>query len=374
MTKKRDFLTLVTNLALVLLNSVKRIPTWQTLLKLGWRIFSITLWAILILIVLSSFGRHFAFGNTLAAPVANTTGVASKFTIAATQTDKLTVELDAALVAARKAALTAASDELDTWINGLMSRVDSSQDVDFLDWYFGYWTQKKFGLDGTLQTGKRVLSKNSPTAKEKIQKEVLEEFTNRVLQPELAKLELKTISRDISQIYTSELQRNFEKIRIKYNIPKVDWNEYLQGVTVLVTNVEGKQVPLQLKAFTIGSLGSGALLTKATVVLFEKMTGKIATKALVSTSFLGKTGGLVGGEFLGPLATMAIIAWDVVDVHNTEVKYRPILKQNIEGYFSLMKKDILNNEQSGIQKVILDIEKSVRKGMSGSRLPSLNWG
>ncbi len=164
MTKKRDFLTLATNLALVLLNSVKRIPTWQTLLKLGWRIFSITLWAILILIVLSSFGRYFALGNTLGNSVANTTGVASKFTIAATQKDKLTVELDAALVEARKSALTAASDELDTWIHGLMSRVDSSQDVDFLDWYFGYWTQKKFGLDGNGTKKSCKLCRISTTA------------------------------------------------------------------------------------------------------------------------------------------------------------------------------------------------------------------
>ncbi len=357
MTKKRDFLTLATNLVLVLLNSVKRIPTWQTLLKLGWRIFSITLWAILILVILSSFGRHFAFGNTLAVPVANTAKAASNSTVVIQA-----VELDAALSAAREAALKTASSELDIWINALMSRVDSSQDVDFLDWYFGYWTQQKFGLDGMLQNGKRVLSKNSPTAKEKIQQEVLEEFTKRVLQPELAELELKTISRDISQIYTSELQRNLENIRVKYDIPKVNWDEYLQGVTVVATNIEGKQIPLRLKVSTIGGLGSG--------VLIGKMVGKIAAKGAAKTSVgvLGK----FSSNLLGPLASVAIIAWDATDIHNTEVKYRPILKQNIEDYFSLMKKDILNNEESGIQKVILDIEKSVRKKMSGSHLPSLS--
>ncbi|MDB9496333.1 hypothetical protein PN441_06765 [Spirulina major CS-329] len=372
MAKGKAFLSLAANL--VLLDTVEIIPTWRRLLKLGWRIVSTILWGILILIILSSLGRYFAFGS-VPSSVSNPVGVSDSSTVAI-QADKLTLEIDNALVAAREAALTTASDELDQWVDSLMNRVDSSQDGDFLDWYFGYWTQQKFGLDGTLQAGKRVFNKNLPTAKEKIQEEVLQEFTNRVLRPEIARLELKTISRDISQIYTSELQRNLEKIRIKYNIPKANWNEYLENVTVLVTNIEGRQVPLQLKAFTIASLGGGALLAKAAIVAIEKVTAKVATKvvAKASASFLGKAGALVGGELLGPVVTVAIIVWDAVDIHNTEVNYRPILKQNIEDYFNLMKRDILGDEENGIQKVILDIENSIRKGMSGSRLPFLSRG
>jgi len=371
-TKKGAFLALATNL--VLLDTVAIIPTWQRFLKLGWRIFSSILWGILILIILSSFGRYFVFGSTPSS-VSNSVGVSDSSTVAI-KADKLTLEIDDALMAAREAALTTASNELDQWVDSLMIRVDSSQDGDFLDWYFGYWTQQKFGLDGTLQAGKRVFNKNLPTAKEKIQEEVLQEFTNRVLRPEIAKLELKTISRDISQIYTSELQRNLEKIRIKYNIPKANWNEYLENVTVLVTNIDGRQVPLQLKAFTIASLGGGALLAKAAIVAIEKVTAKVATKvvAKASASFLGKAGALVGGELLGPVVTVAIIVWDAVDIHNTEVNYRPILKQNIEDYFNLMKRDVLGDEENGIQKVILDIENSIRKGMKGSRSPFLFRG
>lgn len=378
--KGKAFLSLAANL--VLLDTVEIIPTWQRFLKLGWRIVSTILWGILILIILSSLGRYFAFGS-VPSSVSNPAGVSDSSTVAI-QADKLTLEIDNALVAAREAALTTASDELDQWVDSLMNRVDSSQmnrvdssqDGDFLDWYFGYWTQEKFGLDGTLQAGKRVFNKNLPTAKEKIQEEVLQEFTNRVLRPEIAKLELKTISRDISQIYTSELQRNLEKIRIKYNIPKANWNEYLENVTVIVTNIEGRQVPLQLKAFTIASLGSSALLAKAAIVAIEKVTAKVSTKvvAKASTTFLGKAGALVGGELLGPVVTVAIIVWDAVDIHNTEVNYRPILKQNIEDYFNLMKRDILSDEENGIQKVIFDIENSIRKGMNSSRLPFLSRG
>lgn len=369
-TKKSGFLTLATNVILV--GSVEVIPAWKRSLKLGWRVISTVLWGILILIVLSSFGRYFAFGSIPTSKAeTNNIGVMASDPTISIQRDKFTVDLDAALVAAREAALMTASDELDRWVSGLMSRVDSKQDGDFLDWYFGYWTQQKFGLGGTWQAGKRVLNKRLPTAKEKIQEEVLQEFTNRVLRPEVAKLELKTISKEISQTYTSGLQQNLETIRIKYNIPKANWEEYLQNVTVLVTNIEGKQVPLQLKVFTVAGLGGAALLAKASVVAIEKVTAKIATKvvAKASASFLGKAGALVGGELLGPVVTVVIIAWDAIDIHNTEVSYRPILKQNIEDYFNLMKTDILSDEENGIQKVILDIENSVRKGISGFRLP-----
>ena len=71
--------------------------------------------------------------------------------------------------------------------------------------------------------------------------------------------------------------------------------------------------------------------------------------------------------------TIALVAWDAVDIHNTEVKNRPELKQNIKDYFDVMKEDILADRENGIQKVILDIETSVKKGMSASHFPFLNF-
>ncbi len=369
--KEHEFLTLAANL--ILLESTQVVPIWKKLFKLGWRIISTILWVILILIVLSSFGRYFAFGSTLTlTSVTNTVGVVTASSTIAVQGDKFTVDIDTALKSARDAALKTASDELDKWVSGLMSRVDNStEDSDFLDWYFGYWTQQTLGLDGILQAGKRVFNKNLPTAKEKIQEKVIKELTNRVFRPEIAKLELKNISRDISQIYTNELQQNFENLRVKYNIPKADWEKYLQDVTVIVANIEGKQVPLELKAFTIAGLGGAALLTKAAVVAIDKVTAKVATKVLAKASsmFLGKAVALVGGQLLGPVVTVGIIVWDAIDIHNTEVKYRPMLEKNIEDYLNSMKRDIFGDEENGIQKVILDIENSVRKGINRTPLP-----
>jgi hypothetical protein len=361
---------------LVLGSTSTTVFTEQGLSKLGLRIFSGILWGILILILLSSLGRYLAFKDTVSLTVNTPSTLSTATTTRSTKTSQLLSDVNSALATAREAALQNASDELDRWIGSLMNRVDSDKDDDFLDWYFGYWTQQKFGLSGILQAGKRVFNKDLPTTKETIQAEVLQEFTNRVLRPEIAKLELKAIAKDISDIYIGKLQQNLEKIRIRYKIPAANWEKYLEDATLLVTNVEGEQVPLQLKAFTVASLGGGALLTKAAIAAIEKVTTKVATKVVAKTgsSILGKAGALVGGELLGPVVTIAIVAWDAIDIHNTGANYRPVLRKNIEEYFHLMKQDILGDEKNGIQRVILDIESSIRKTIIGFQFPSLFRG
>jgi hypothetical protein len=368
--KENSFVVIISSL--MFLNYVRIIPLWKKLLKLIWTTVSAVLWAILILIILSSFGRYLAFGSTLDAHAANNTlrPTTSK-SGALPQSKQLSLDFDAALQSARKEALKTASDELDVWISSLMYRVDNpDEDTDFLDWYFGYWTQQKFGLEGIVQQAKRIFNPNTLTAKDKIQEEVLQEFTVRVLRPEIAKLELKKISRDVSQVYTNELQQNFDKVRIKYDIPKADWEQYLQNVTVTITDIQGKQTSLELKAFTIASLGGTALLAKTAIIGIEKVTAKVATKALAKagTSFLGKAASI---EF-GPFVIVAIALWDAIDIHNTEVQYRPILKRNIEDHFNSIKTDILDDDEHGIQKLVLDIENSIRRGIDGSRFPFFN--
>jgi hypothetical protein len=161
------------------------------------------------------------------------------------------------------------------------------------------------------------------------------------------------------------LWNNLENVRIRYNIPTADWNSYLQGLTVSVTDFDGRQVPLTLKAFTVGSIGSSVALLLA----IEKMTAKIGANvvAQAAASFSAKLGAFAAGEFLGPAVVVAITAWDAIDIHNTEVKNRPELRQNIEDYFKAMKRDILEDEENGIQKLISNIETSVRKSVANSR-------
>lgn len=375
LAESKLFETLIINA--VLSNLVEKPPFWKLILVSIWRVISILLWVILILVVLSSLGRHLAFGESsvsVAKSKANV-GIESGESLRQVQENDIKADLDTALVESRKTALRVASNELDTWIADLMKRVDDpGSDGDFLDWYFGYWTQQKFGLDAVTTWGIRRLNKNSPTVKERIQETVLQEFTNVVFRPEIAKLELKTISRDISQIYTSELRKNLEKVRIQYHIPTADWNSYLQGLTISVTDFDGRQVPLNLKALTVGSIGGSVVLAKGSLLAIEKVTAKIGAKvvAKAAASISAKVGTFAGGELLGPAATVAILAWDAWDIHTTEVENRPELRRNIQDYFKVMKRDILGDEENGIQKLISDIETSVRKSVTTSRFPFLN--
>lgn len=359
----------------VLSNLIEQPPFWKLIIILVWRVTSILLWTILILVVFSSIGRQLAFGETsISVSTPKSVEIENVKLIHQIKEKNIKIDLDTALIESRQTALKVASNELDTWKDDLMKKVDDPKnDSDFLDWYFGYWTQQEFGIDALKSWMNHQFSKNSPTAKEKIQETVLQEFTNRVLRPEIAKLELKNISRDISQVYTNELRKNLDKVRIRYNVPTADWNSYLQGLTVSVTNFNGRQVPLNLKAITIGSVGGTAILAKGSLLAIEKVTAKIGAKVFTkaAASVSAKVGAFAGGEFLGPAATVGILAWDAIDIHNTEVKSRPVLKQSIEAYFNEMEKDILGDGENGIQKMILDIETNVRNGIKASHFPFL---
>ena len=169
------------------------------------------------------------------------------------------------------------------------------------------------------------------------------------------------------------MQKKLSKIRIRYNVPQSEWNSYLESLTVLITDFSGRQVSQNLKVITIGTMGSSAVIAKGSLLAFEKVTAKIGAKAVskAAASITAKVGAFTGSEFLGPGATVAVLVWDAIDIHKTEVENRPILKQNIENYFDEMTKDILKDEQNGIQKVILDLESNIKNGITASHFPFL---
>ncbi len=357
---------------------VVKIAPWKIIFVSVWQVISVLLWVILILVIVSSLGRHLAFGESFISVTTLGTNVEAENRVNLRQMkeDNIKTDLDTALAESRKIALKVASDDLGIWIADLMKRVDDPAiDGDFLDWYFGYWTQQKFGLDAATTWAIHKFNKDYPTVKNKIQETVLQEFTNKVLRPEIAKLELKAIARDVSQVYTDELRKNFEKVRIRYNIPTSDWNSYLGDLKVSITNFDGRQVSLDLKAFTVGSIGASALLAIGSLAAIHKVTATVGAKAgsKAATTVSAKALAFAGSEFLGPAITVAILVWDAIDIHNTEVQYRPQLKQNIEDYLKGMKGDILGNEQSGIQKLISEIESSAKKSVANSHFPWLNF-
>ena len=102
-------------------------------------------------------------------------------------------EVDQAIATAitdtRKSTEAFASQQLDEWIAVFMERVDT----DFLDWYFSYWTQQLFGLEGLWQYGVNYFFENQPTAAEKLTEEIQEEFSKRVLRPQIAQLKIHAL-------------------------------------------------------------------------------------------------------------------------------------------------------------------------------------
>ena len=361
----------------VLSSLTEKLPIWKSILISAWRIFSVLLWAILILIVISSLGRSLAFGATsipsitVATPQSIT--VQHETPLDQRQENKVKVDLNTALTKSREQSLKVASKELDRWIVKLMKKVDDpNNNHDFLDWYFGYWTQQGFGLNAVAASGIHLIDKNSPNAQSKLQENVRKEFTNRVFRPEIAKLELKNISRRVSLAYANELEKNIEDVRIVNKISTADWDGYLQGLAISIADVNGRP-PLNVKAFSIGSASGTLLLAKSTLIAIEKVSAKIGAKILtkVLTSLSVKVGIISGSNVLAPLATIAIVTWDAIDIHNTGTEYRPILKNSIQDYFKEMKGEILTDGENGIEKLISDTENNIRRGVNAFHFPFL---
>jgi hypothetical protein len=278
--------------------------------------------------------------------------------------EKLNEEISAALIKPRDVALDSASEGLDNWVEEIMGRVDP----DFLDWYFGYWTQQKMQLASIYNNAFHLVYKKHPSAEEKIHEEIVREFQKRVLQQNISQLELETIAQQAMNQYVETLRHELSLIAIRYKIPKAEWDRYLDDITILSKTFEGRRtVPLTLKA--IVSYSSTIMVSRQMRFIagsIERKAGtQVGTEAvsmgvvIPSACVFGRATMKVMEKFLTPVVVVAILAWDVLDHHRMEAEYRPILKENIRKYFCTVKETILNDEESGILATILDIEKNV---------------
>ena len=278
--------------------------------------------------------------------------------------EKLDEEMSAALMKARNVALNTASEGLDKWVEEMMGRVDP----DFLDWYFGYWTQQKMQLASIYHDAFHLIYKKHPSAEEKIHEEIAEEFQKHVLQPNISQLELEAIAQQAMNQYVETLRQELSVIAIRYRIPKAEWDRYLDDIAILSKAFEGRRtVPLTLKA--VISYGSAILVSRQMSLMAEGIGGKVGPQvASIETvspypwTFGGTTAKFID-KFFTPIVILAVLAWDVWDHHRMEVEYRPILKENIRKYLHNVKETILNDEENGIMATILDVEDNVLKGM-----------
>lgn len=335
----------------------QRIHAWSNLLKA----LSKFLWIIVIVIVLAAVGKMFIFksGKEVIPP-----GPVKKTAVEKIDWGTVNKAIEKTLMDARKETEEMASAKLDFWIEKNMERVDN----DFLEWYFGYWNQQKLGLQGLLAQVMHWVDGDNPSAAEKLTEVVQEEFTNRVIRPQIAQLELERTVNEIVSHYCSILKGKLEEIPLEYKIERADWDRYIGDISVMVKNVEAnRSTPLPLKAIVGITAGGTLILFKSLKPVIMKIGGKISSKLAAKTagSMAAKTGGKVaakaGGKFLGTIVAVGIIIWDVWDHYSTKKNAKPVLRQNIHDYLKEVKENILHDPDYGIMTIIYGMEQGISR-------------
>ncbi|MCP4152818.1 MAG: hypothetical protein GY757_34110 [bacterium] len=255
-----------------------------------------------------------------------------------------------------------ASGKLDLWINKNMDRVDN----DFLDWYFGYWTQQGLGIKGLLAQVMHWVDDDNPTAAERITQVVQQEFTTRVIRPQIAQLEMERLIDELIVFYSNTLKGKLEQIPTEYKISPADWDRYIGDISVMIKSVEAnRSTSIPIKALVGVSTGGAVLVINSLKPVISKIGGKISSKLAgkAAAKMAAKTGGKVaaktGGKFLGTIIAVGIIVWDVWDHYSTKKKAKPVLRQNILDYLKEVKQSILNDPSFGIMTILYGMEKSI---------------
>jgi hypothetical protein len=324
------------------------------------KILTNTIWILIVVVVLAAIGRY------LLAKDADRTEKATRpsekpivQTIPWHEVDKAVA---AAITETRKSTETYAGQQLDAWMADLMKRVDT----DFLDWYFSYWTQQLLGLAGLWQYGVQYFFEEQPSAAEKLTEEIQEEFSKRVLRPQIAELELERIVRDTANHYIDQLRSNLATVPTSYKIPHAEWDRYLEGIALTTAGTDGnRQTPITLKALTASGAGGAVLLAGKMKILVSNLSSKVMAKSAgkAASKMAAKTGSKVaakaGGKFLGTIVGVGVLVWDVWDHNQTKKENRPILRQAMADYFTELKDILLNDPEAGIMTTFNDLEKQV---------------
>lgn len=323
-------------------------------------------WLAVLLVILAGIGKIIVFLGMDEVDQALKNGTSTTDTQRPTRptVDWRRVDADVAeaVEKAGDAAESFATELLGEWINSFMERVDN----DFLDWYFSYWTQQVMGLRGLWQSGVHFFFSSQPTAAEKITETVQNQFANQVLRPEIAQMELEKIARRTVDLYVDALRQNLERIPETYNIPRAEWERYLDEFAMMTARTDGsRSVPLTLKTLVASGAGGTVLVGAEIGKMAGKVMGKSAAKAAGKTSgkLAAKTGTKVaaksGGKFLGPIIGIGILIWDIWDHHRTKEVNRPVLRRAFADYFEALKDQILNDARYGIRTTFLEMERRI---------------
>jgi hypothetical protein len=144
----------------------------------------------------------------------------------------------------------------------------------------------------------------------------------------------------------------------------------LDNIAAMTSRTEGnREVGLSLKAITVSATAGTLALGKAMMPVMKKVTGQISGKLAgkAAAKMAAKTGSKVaakaGGELLGPIVAIGIIAWDYWDHTKTKEHGKPVLRQNIADYFAQLKHSLLHDNESGLITAITRLESTLGESL-----------
>lgn len=330
------------------------------------KILTSLIWIAIVVVVLAALGRFF-----LASGGAPKSDEPKKVKAVQPVVDWAAVDssIASAMSDSRLSTEDYVTKRMNVWRAGLMEKVDN----DFLEWYFGYWTQQVIGLKSLWQAGLHRWIEGQPSAAEKLTEEIQEEFAKRVLRPQIAELALENIARDTANHYAVELRKNIAQVPEKYKIPTAQWDQYLEGIAITATDVEGnRETPVTLKAMTASGAGGAVLLAGKMKLLVGKVSAKMLAKSAgkAASKMAAKTGAKVaakaGGKFLGPIVGVGVLAWDAWDHNATKAENWPILRESLSDYLLEMQSILISDPETGMMATINDLESQVLDGIQSS--------
>ena len=219
------------------------------------------------------------------------------------------------------------------------------------------------------------LNPNSQAPEERIAEVITEdfqtEFAKRVLRPQIAQLQLERVSEQTVKHYLNELSLSINKIPAQQNIPKADWEIYLNGISLSARDANGTSISLPIKAllgasaYTLAKPIIAPLLpvvgSKVVATLGGKLGAKIAAKS--GAVLAGK----IGSTFLDAAVGVGIILWDIWDVNHTASIEKPILRSSLIDYLETVSGSLLDNTDTGIMTVIDHIEEQILQGIQSAK-------
>ncbi len=160
--------------------------------------------------------------------------------------------------------------ELDKLHAEIMDRLDH----DFLDWYFGWLTQKSLGFNSLLDDAKSFLG--GVDADEKLQRRVAREFGVRVILTPVVEERIERIAHESATRFVASLTDKLQNVLQQHEIPPLQWEEYVDRATVMVSDTEGaSSVPMTLRALLTGTTTTGVSVAAASPFVSTQF-GKIS--------------------------------------------------------------------------------------------------